>query len=135
MSREMLLHIRRLERHKPNSLERGVLVRIRSARAAHQLVWLCRLEAAKLHKSDTALKQKERAEHARILRDALSDKKRGLANAFAKLRTQKGKPIGFLRGDDVRVASHPGEVDAVLQASWAPIYDGNAPDHKVLVVK
>ena len=48
---------------------------------------------------------------------------------------KKGKPIGFLRGDDGRVTSRPGEVDAILQASWAPIYDGNAPEHRLVVVE
>ena len=65
MSGEMIEHLRCLERHSPDSMERDVLERIRSARAPHQLVWLRRLEASKLQKIPGNLKQKERAERAR----------------------------------------------------------------------
>ena len=53
--------------------------------------------------------------------------------------TSCGKPSGGLSGSSKgkggKVTSHPGELDAILQKAWRPIYQGNAHDHATLAAK
>jgi hypothetical protein len=67
--------------------------------AAHQLTLLRRLEAAKAAKDVARLRDAERAERARQVKDELNQRKRGLASAYKQLRVSKGRPIGlFVQG-------------------------------------
>ena len=97
--------------------------------------WLCRVEAAKLSKVVATLQRAERAAALQRTRDSLADRRKGLGQAYKKLRAPLARPLGFLRGNDGRVTSHPGELDAILRTAWHSIYEGNSPDHPLLVAK
>ena len=92
----MPLHVRKLHAYLPAAMQRDTAHRIQSQRAPHALALLCKLEAARLKKQADALRDTERRRRATEIRDALSDKKRGLGRAFAKLRNGGARPIGFL---------------------------------------
>ena len=95
----------------------------------HTLALLCKLEAARLQKQANNLREAERRNRAREIREALSDKKRGLGRAFAKLRNGIAKPIGFLADPAGRITAHPAEVDKLIQEAWAPVYNGQSTQH------
>ena len=94
---------------------------------------MCRLEAAHLSKRADALRDLERKAKAKEIRESLQDKKRGLGRAYAKLRSGTARPIGFLRGPTGRVTANPAEVDAIVQAAWGPVYQGQAGQHADIV--
>jgi hypothetical protein len=62
------------------------LSRLAACRAPHQVVWLCRLEAAKLRKVAEQLRRAEKAAALRKTRESLADVRKGLGYAFKKLR-------------------------------------------------
>ena len=110
-------------------MQRDIVHRIQSQRAPHTLALLCKLEAARLQKQAINLREMERRNRAREIRDALSDKKRGLGRAFAKLRNGVAKPIGFLADPSGRITAHPAEVDKLIQEAWAPVHNGQSNQH------
>ncbi|MFM7988712.1 MAG: hypothetical protein ACKPKO_56305, partial [Candidatus Fonsibacter sp.] len=59
----------------------------------------------------------------------LSDKKRILGRAFAKLRNGVAKQIGFLAAPVGCITAHPAEVDKLIQEAWAPVYNGQSNQH------
>ena len=110
-------------------MQRDTAHRIQPQRAPHTLALLCKLEAALLQKQAINLRETERRNRAKEIRDALSDKKRGLGRAFAKLRNGAAKPIGFLADPSGRITAHPAEVDKIIQEAWAPVYNGQGNHH------
>jgi hypothetical protein len=79
------------------------------------------------------LQRAEKAAALRKTRESLADAKKGLGNAFKKLRAPAARPLGFLKDRDGHVTSHPGELDKILRGAWHGIYEGNAQDHPQLV--
>ena len=74
-------------------MQRNTVHRIQAQSAPHTLALLCKLRAARLQKQANNLREAERRNRARKIREALSDKKRALGRAFAKLRNGVAKPI------------------------------------------
>ena len=103
--------------------------------AMRQLVFVCRLKAAKLQTRAEELRLAEHWEKVLAARAELSDNTRGLARAFAKLRASKGKPIGFLADSTGTITAHPAEIDQILQEGWQHTYSGNVADHADLVIR
>ena len=132
-SREMRHHVRNMHAYKPEALQTDTLHRIQTQTAPHKLSLLCRLEAAHVNKRADELRDLERRAKANDIRESLQDKKRGLGRAYAKLRSGSARPIGFLRGPTGRVTAHPGEVDAIVQEAWNPVYQGQAGRHADIV--
>ena len=90
----MQLHVRKLHAFKPSILPPEAIHQIQAQTVPHRFACLFKLEAADLSKRADELRDTERREKARVVRESLLDKAHGLGRGFAKLRNCKAKPIG-----------------------------------------